>query len=458
MRFGSLCVTSILVSLAAPAQADDSRPWTLHAAVGAPDRLKLSGSIRLRQEVLDGQFRPRLDGDDHLLSIRTAIAAEYDLGRVRVGGELIDSRVYLGDDDTPIGTTEVDAVELVQAYAAIDLGDALGTRSDASVMAGRMTLDFGSRRLIANETFRNTSNGFTGLRVDWQRSGQAATLAYLLPQQRFPDDRPSLRHNEVEIDRETTDLRLWAGLYSREIGDGPTVEFYVVGLDERDSADRATRNRRLVTPGARLFRDAKVGTTDYEFEAMRQTGKVRATAAATDLRDLDQRAWFVHAEIGHMFDTVWRTRIALEYDRASGDRASTGPVERFDTYYGSRRNDYGPTSIYGPLGRANISSPAVRLEIAPGKRWDAFAAYRAAWLDQPGDSFASTGVRDPLGRSGSFAGHQLEARGRLWLLPKQLRVEIGAALLNTGRFLDTAPNASGNGDTVYSYMDLTASF
>jgi len=84
--------------------------------------------------------------------------------------------------------------------------------------------------------------------------------------------------------------------------------------------------------------------------------------------------------------------------------------------------------------------------------------YRAAWLDSATDSFSSTGVRDPAGQSGKFAGHQVEGRARYWIVPRILRMDTGAAWLINGRFLRDAPNANGYGNPVYGYFDLTATF
>jgi hypothetical protein len=108
--------------------------------------------------------------------------------------------------------------------------------------------------------------------------------------------------------------------------------------------------------------------------------------------------------------------------------------------------------------RANLRSPAIRLEVTPDPRWDAFVAYRRLWLDNAKDSFASTGVRDATGRSGRDAGGQVEARVRFWVVPKAVRLEGGAAILNKGRFLEAAPNAPKDGDSRYGYVDLTFTF
>ena len=84
--------------------------------------------------------------------------------------------------------------------------------------------------------------------------------------------------------------------------------------------------------------------------------------------------------------------------------------------------------------------------------------YRALWLDTGRDSFANTGVRDATGRSGKFAGHQLEGRARYWIVPKQVRLDFGGAYLATGRFLERAPNATRQGATLYGYADVTITF
>jgi hypothetical protein len=150
-------------------------------------------------------------------------------------------------------------------------------------------------------------------------------------------------------------------------------------------------------------------------------------------------------------------RLSVEYDRASGD----GPGRtfgRFDTLFGMRRADLAPSGIYNSIGRANISTPGVRIEAAPGKRLDMFAVYRAMWLADPTDAFSTTGVRDPSGRSGSFAGHQIEGRIRYWLVPGFLRGEINAIWLGKGRFLRTAPNAPQTGDARYLSTVLMATF
>jgi Alginate export len=110
------------------------------------------------------------------------------------------------------------------------------------------------------------------------------------------------------------------------------------------------------------------------------------------------------------------------------------------------------------VGRAKIVSPGIRVERVPAKAADRFVAYRLMWLADRTDAFSTTGVRDPSGRSGSFAEEQLDARSRYWLIQDRLRLELDGVWLAKGRFLREAPNASPRGDTKYLSMNLTTIF
>lgn len=447
--------------LAAPAHAQDTGPWTLEDAVGAPDWLTLNGSFRARYESLDGQFRPGLSGSDQLISLRTTLFAEAQHNAWRIGGELIDARAYLGDEGGAVGTGEVNALELTQAYVGYRFSDAFAEGAHADVEVGRFTMDLGSRRLVGRSNFRNTTNAFTGARFDWTSSAHTQlTLFYTLPHTLLPDDKASILDNEAEWDLASEDLVLWGAFASaRGLPLGARGEAFVFALDEQDASDRQTRDRRLITPGFRVYRDPAAGNWDFEIEAGVQSGEARASTNPADITDLDVEASYAHIEFGRTWEAPWQPRLAFEYDFASGDASpADGEYNRFDTLYGPRRSDFGPTGIYGPLGRANISSPGLRLEVRPNDRWDGFIFYRALYLDEARDSFASTGVRDAAGGSGDFAGHQIEARARYWIVPRALRLDFGAATLIDGEFLENAPNATGEGDTIYGYADITWTF
>lgn len=455
--FAVLAGTAALLSPTAARAKSDPLP-TLHGAIGSPDDFKLSGSVRVRYEALDGQFRPGLDHSDDLVSLRTTLFAEYDSGPIRIGAELYDSRAYDSEPGGFLTTGEVNTVELVQAYVAADLAEPFGTGSSATLQAGRFTLNLGSRRLVAADDYRNTTNGYTGLRADFRtRDGTTGSFIYVLPQIRRPDSEAALLDNRARIDRESFDLTLWGGIVSKPRAIGKAMaEIGYFGLNERDAPGKPTRNRNLHSFSARIIRDPAPGRIDFEAEAVYQMGRIRADLSA-NARMLDVSAWFAHVDIGYSFASAWKPRLSIEYDHASGDGRGRH-FGRFDTLFGMRRADLGPAGIYAALGRTNISTPGVRIEASPSKRLDGFAVYRPLWLAARTDSFSTTGVRDSGGRSGRFAGHQIEGRVRYWLIDQRLRAECNAVWLIKGRFLETAPNAPATGDTHYASFALTASF
>ena len=79
------------------------------------------------------------------------------------------------------------------------------------------------------------------------------------------------------------------------------------------------------------------------------------------------------------------------------------------------------------------------------------------WLADRHDAFSTTGVKDGTGKSGSFAGHQIDARLRQWIVPAKLRFEADATVLVRGSFLRAAPNGP-TGNTRYVSLNLTGFF
>ncbi|MDI1296898.1 MAG: alginate export family protein [bacterium] len=416
------------------------------------------GAVRLRYEAIDGQARLGFNKSDDLVNIRTNILAEYRTGDVRFGVEIYDSRVFGDDAGTPVTTGEINALEPVQAYIAADMLAPFGKGSMLTLTAGRMMLNLGSRRLVAADDYRNSTNSYTGGRADLvMPHGLKATLIYTLPQVRLPDGGRDLRDAKVRLDRESFDLVLWGGLIAKSNIVGSAMgEISYFHLGERDAPGRPTRDRSLNTVGARIIAEPHAGAIDYEVDALFQTGQLR-TSLAPGAAQQAVRASFLHADVGYSFAGAWHPRLSVEVDRASGDRRG-GRYGRFDTLFGMRRADLAPAGLYNALARTNILTPGVRVDVAPSQRIDGFAAYRAMWLAADEDSFSGTGVRDASGRSGDFAGHQIEARVRYWLVPRRLRFEWDGLLLAKGRFLRDAPNATAGRWTTYGSFNLTASF
>lgn len=434
----SLAVMAWLAA-AAPAQAEDGT-------------LKLDAAIRIRGEAIDNQFRPGVVDSDAALFFRSNLFAEYDAGPVRIAAEIQDSRAYFERRHGSISSNEVDTLEPIQAYVAIDLAPR------ATLQLGRFTMDLGSRRFIARPIWRNTSTSFTGARFDWKSAGgDKLTAFWTMPQTRLPEDSDGVHANGVELDRERSARQLFGAIATRAHVLGGTAELYSYRLVERDAPGFATRNRRLWTSGIRFARPAKPGWIDYDVEGTWQTGTARLGTAASDVVDHPVTAWLVHGTVGRTFAGAWSPRIALNADYASGDTAASG-YGRFDTLFGDSVFEFGQLGLYGPLTRSNLVSVELRAEAKPGKRTELMAALRPLWLASATDSFANTGVRDPAGSAGHYAGTQVETRIRYWLRPDRIRMSAGVATLFKGRFLRTAANAPATGDTHYGFLETILSF
>ncbi len=429
------------------------------ASAAACDELNFAGTVRLRQEVLENQPRTSFLRDESITSIRTTLSADYRRGPWRLFGEIYDSRAYGAKVGSAVSANEVNVFEPVQAYIGYDIDRPFGRAGKASVEVGRMMLNLGSRRLVAADDYRNTTTGYTGVRADIAlKTGLTATAIVVAPQFRSPESPAAVRDNRWNLDDETSDLLLWGGLASAPtpLPGGATVEISYFGLRERDSARRATRDRKLSTVALRLLRDPAAHEFDYDIELIAQTGTV-SDGLAANARKLEVEAGFLHADAGYQFDDPLKSRFSFELDWASGDGSGV-KYGRFDTLFGMRRAEFAPSGILAAIGRTNILSPGLRLEIAPNARLDGFIAARRMLLASRTDSFSTSGVRDAFGGSGRHAGDLFDSRVRYWLVPKVMRLEADYAFIAKGRFLRDAPNAPAGGDTHYLSLNATWSF
>ena len=453
VRLASLLV-ALLVSLCTSAVQAQGDPPPRESAAESPNRLSISGSFRLRYESMDNTFRIVGPDRDELLVSRLLVHARLKGAKFYGGFELEDSRAWLDQDLTPVGTDDVNTLEPLRAY--------LGYRNEnIDIQVGRITMDIGSRRLVARNRTRNTINSFTGMRATWSTTDGVGLQAFLtMPVARLPDnlERDRLRDNEFELDREHWERVFW-GLHVSDLGFSSRfdTEAYLIGIREKDRPGLPTRNRDFLTAGLRFHHSGDVWA--YELEAALQHGTSRNSILPIDTTDLDHRAYFVHAEVGRKLRGSWAPRVILRVDYATGDDdPHDGEFNRFDTLYGARRFEFGPTGIYGALARSNIVSPGIALRSKPSPATDFRIDYRPAWLASKRDVMPTAGLRDPDGLSGSFIGHQADLRWRWWSGSRKLTVDFTAAYLWKGEFLETAPGAPPASNTAYAYLSTTIAF
>ncbi|MGZ0654073.1 alginate export family protein [Coraliomargarita sp. W4R72] len=459
-KYKYIGLVSCLLALAVGAASAEETPWRLQQALSLPEWFQLSGSARVRYESLDGQFRTAAEGSDQQLAFRTLLQASATFEHWRLVAELEDSRQELSDDGSSVKSSMVNTTELLQAYFQFKAEDFLVEGSDTEIRLGRQTMDVGSRRLAARNRFRNTLNVFDGASMYWKTDTVDLQAFYFMPVVRRPSDSASLLDNEQQMDRSYHDFQFW-GLHStwKNLFESKTVfEAYLLVLDESDDGDLSTKDRQLYTPGLRLYRQPVKGAFDYDLELVAQLGEQHGSTSSADSTDLDHWAQFVHLEAGYTQDMVWSPRVALLFDYASGDDdPNDEESNRFDTLYGARRFEHGPTGIYGSFARSNIVSPGISLKAKPHPKLQTQFAYRAYWLASDTDAWTTSGLRDASGDTDSFVGQQVEARLKWEILPGNLSADIGYAHLFAGSFIKEAPGST-EGDSDYAYASLTFKF
>ena len=442
-----------LALLAIPAAA-------VPAERGGPE-LTFSGVQRTRYEALNGQLLSGLNNRDEVLALQTSLVFAAKLRAVRLVGEILDSRAELNDVGSFVNGTVVDSLEPIQAFVEWTATDLRQTGSESTLRVGRMTLDVGKRRLLSRNRFRNTVNNFLG--ADWQwrgTDGRAARAFYFTPLRPLPNDLDSLLDNEPELDRAFRDTAIIGGYYQfPKLPGGHILETTIADYQLRAAPSDTAAAADHISLGFRAYRPPAAGRWHYETEAIAQAGESGANVAGVPHDDLRHHAYFLHAEIGYGFPTPWSPTLTLQYDRASGDHDPLDERnERFNTLFGDRRFDFGPTGIYGPFQRSNLDTPGLRLTFNPNARWQGMVSYRSLRLASSTDTWVGVGYRDESGDSGRSLGRQLEA-SLLWTaIPGRLTLDMGFAALRLGRFGELNRDPTFSGEPRYYYAAVTTTF
>lgn len=434
--------------------------WNLHDALKLPNWLSLNVEQRTRYETQDGHFKASGRGGDQQIALQTAVWLEARLEPFRIGAEFVDARALGADSGSGINNTHADQADFIQGYVAWADQNLAYSGIGTEIIAGRQTLNFGSRRLLARNAMRNTINSFTGVRIRlldynrWQFNGFVT-----MPVNRYPNTATELLNETHEFDEEDTHTWFSGGfLEVYDLAWGINGELYLYHLDEGDSQRNATRNRRYFTPGMRIYLKPGKGKFDFASETIGQFGTVRANTIASNGVDQQHSAWYQHLDMGYTVDMPWSPRLALEYDYASGDHdPNDNKDQRFDTLYGARRFEFGPTGLYGAFARANLNSPGYRLTAAPHQDLQLAVSHRFHWLAEDKDAWTSSGLRDTSGRTSNYIGHQLELFGR-WDVNSSVNLETGWAHLFKGDFATQAANAPAHEDVDYFYVQSQLRF
>jgi hypothetical protein len=452
MKFRRGVATLAMIGATLTSTHSQASERLLNSTLNTPQWLSISGETRIRFEHLDEQYRAGIDGGDQGLFLRTNLLAQAKFNNLSIVGELLDSQQIfdVADEGSPLSSSTVNPLDLLQAYIEIPT-DTFLPGNGGYVKVGRFTMNVGSRRFVSRNGTRNTINSYAGVDWQWQDSNNNTWRAfYTSPVQRRIDGDPL--DNQAKTDQIQEEVNFW-GLYFSPKKGNLNSEWYLFGLDEDDDTNQLTANRELYTAGGRIWKKPAANQWDYQIESAYQWGTSN-TSRTSDVEQ-DNSAFFVHSEIGYSFDHPKSPQLIFQYDYVTGDEdANDTDTESFDTLFGSRRFDFGPTAVFGPFVRNNLSTPGVRLKWKPSDNTRAHILVRGFWLASDEDGLRAAGISNGEGESENYVGTQLAVRWRWNAIPNRLKFDITAAYLNAGSLLENA----GQNDATYVYTAATFVF
>ncbi len=404
-------------------------PWRLQEALAPPDGFSVGLVHMSRFESIGNNPRAGSSPDDSMIVQRTMLDTRYRRGGVEAQLELYDARQQLADDDAFVTNTAFNALEVLQATLSFDLPN------EGSVRFGRLATDWGSRRFLARNRFRNAINTFDG--VEWIQPLENGGVMRLFGSQvirRLPANRIGLLDNKRIRDESSSAQRFYAANYELPPSSAPfNTDLYYFYLREKDTPGVATRNRRIHTTGMRLRKPATSGEIDFEIESMLQFGDSRRNTAVAFVPNLEHRAFFQYAAVGYSFPNSLRA--VLEFDYASGDE---DPYDlengRFDSLFGVTTFEFGVVGMYQPFSRSNLVTPGIRLFADPRPDLNIMVSYRHFWLAETYDTWGRTRRNylwiERAGDNDKYLGQHFEYRIRWDVIPGNLRLDTGAIFLN----------------------------
>jgi len=335
--------------------------------------------------------------------------------------------------------------------ACLEVGDL--ARFPVSLTIGRLPLDYGDARLVADAKWGNFGRTFDGVKLHYESERVGFIDAWAA--------RPVQIEEYVFNESDSADN--FFGLYASLTGlSFQTTDFYILYRDKGDnqpdldptdtSFPRGTWNgpaQRITTIGTRWKskKDA-LGPWDYSLDVAAQFGDVwtgdRSTAR------LDHRAFAGVITAGYTFDTGWKPRLGLEYAYASGDRnPGDGQSQSFQNLFPSNHAHYG---FMDEFGWRNLHDARLSLSARPARTLTVTLDYHAFWLADTADYwYRSNGIstlrtRTPAGadvrRIGAdrFAGQELDLT-LTWKPTKNLSFLVGYSHFFAGDYLaDTGPS------------------
>ena len=252
-------------------RGEAKKPFSFSSTFQTPNWLQLGLEHRTRYETVSHQFRSGYRGSDQQIPLRTRFTFGVDYKQILLKFEGQDSRAFLEDAGSFLNRSHVNEADILQLHVGAQFPSLFNLGLPAKFMVGRQTMDFGKRRLIARNRFRNTTNAFTGL-LGSVGSPKHSHFRFFIVQpvvRLVSISAPPLRESH-SLDTEAYRTWFWGGWYGTPIEDVGKIELYLFNIHEKDASGQTTRNRELYTPGLRFNKSARKGQFDIEIESVLQ--------------------------------------------------------------------------------------------------------------------------------------------------------------------------------------------
>ena len=414
------------VAWAADAVSNDKGTFlSWHYTLGFDERFRV-------EEKRDFDFNKAVKDDGNLffnrfrLHLNASLTDEYLNKLAEVFIEGMDAQT--GGYRIKATAGQADEFDLHQAY--LNIVNLAG--SDFSFKAGRQELKYGTGRLISAPVWANIIRTFDAGVLRYAHNGFTDDIFYARNVKTIPH----------AFDNSYADEAL-SGTYFgyQKYAVAPLFEGYYLSLVNT----QAKNNLQRYTVGARLKAMLPLGAT-IDIEVPYQFGNDAGKQV---------RAYAFHADVSKSFESLmWRPKISLSYDLASGDKKATDNANNtFIPLYQSTHEPYGIMDFFR---WENMRNPELSMTFYPTEKFRFTPQVDLFWLDSVNDAwYNSSGTvvrKQTTGNRSLYVGSEASLRF-YYDFSKNICWETGGAHFFSGAYVrDTGP--ANNTNWVYTQIIL----
>ncbi len=211
---------------------------------GLPPWLAFHGSQRTRYETIDHRYGPTELGGDQQLAFRSRLQVQVTGASFWGMAEAEDARITLHDSGSTVTASHATGVKVLQLHVGARRRHVWGRGFDAQIEVGRVSRDFGDRRVLARQVDRNATSAFDGAIGRVGGKTWSAQGLYLRPRiYTYPTFGLDARFRGLSV----------SGVYASATRlRSVKAEPYLLRIVDGAGAPPATR-RRITAPGIRLL-------------------------------------------------------------------------------------------------------------------------------------------------------------------------------------------------------------